>query len=313
MKFAPLLLILAACSGNAIEEECVATGATAVPADGAGPVGVNTALVLELDGPVDAVEFAVTDEVGAAIAGDTSISGSTATFTPDGGWPAAETVSWTADFCGNAAAGSFYVGTLDEPLDPATLEGDTFTIDLASATWVSPPGAGVLIGQFFEGVFLLGVNEVVDADMSCILAAGEETSGDSYQQDPCFPTTTFDSVDFSGNPYISLQADVLEFEVQGIAVVVREVDISGGLTEDSFVDGQFAGEVDLREYSDFGIDCATLEQFLGVGCTACTSDGEDFCMLVEAEDVSGNRVGGLSLVENENPDECDPDTGEEDA
>ncbi len=299
--------LLSACDGNKIEE-CTAEFASVTPADGAGPVGASTALVVTLDGTVTEATFTVATDADEAIAGTTTVSDNTATFTPDGGWPAGATIEWSVQACESEASGSFVVGTLDEALDPTTLEGDTYTVDLTSATWVSPPGAGVLIGQFFQGVFLLGVTDVEGEDLSCLLGVGEETSGDSYQQDPCYPTVTFEDVDFSGNPYISVQAEQMEFEVQTIAVVVHNVSISGGLTADTLVDGRFQGEADLREYSEFGIDCAQLEQFLGTPCAPCTSDGEEYCLVVEAVDVTGVRIGGLTLVENENPDECTPDT-----
>jgi hypothetical protein len=298
-----LLIVIAGCK-PAEEPVCDATIGEATPADGAGPLARDTVLHVPFTGTAAGATIHVTDADGGVVAGDIAIADGEATFTAQGGaLPADAQLSWTADICSSHAEGSFSTGTLETTQDASTLPGKTYAVDLGAATWVSPPGAGDLIGQVFAGAFLIGVTAATDTELTCISAAGEATDGGSWQQDPCYETIDLDHVDFSNNPYFSLHADRMQFTVAAMDVLLHDFTLTGGLTDEAIVDGTFAGEVDFRDYS--GIDCNTVEAFLGTSCTACASDGETFCLDLVAEDVAGPRVQGLTLVPNTDPAECD--------
>jgi hypothetical protein len=102
----------------------------------------------------------------------------------------------------------------------------------------------------------------------------------------------------------------MRFIVQGVEAIIHGVRISGGLTADAIVEGAFSGEVDMRDYRDLlGDDgCTSLENYFGLSCNACRTDGEVQCLWLEAVDANGEIVPGLRVVPNPNPTEC-TDTG----
>jgi hypothetical protein len=169
---------------------------------------------------------------------------------------------------------------------------------------VSPENGGALISQFFGGAFLIGVQSAEDGDLDCIGAAGEPTEGGGFQQDPCYETLDFEPVPFESNPYFSLEADRLEFTVGTLTAIIHGATIAGGIDGDTIIDGRFSGEADLRDYS--GITCSTV-MLAGIECTECRSDGEVSCIWLEADEVEGDEVQGLTLVPNEDPAECSDD------
>lgn len=278
-----------------------------IPADGAGPVARDQVITATFsDAPGD-VAFVVTGPDG-DIAGTVAIAESTAVFTPSEPLPASANIDWIVTTCDSSAAGAFQTGTVASAAETAALQGNTYAMDLAAATWVSPPNGGALVSQFFAGVILVGVESATEAELDCIGATGQATSSGGWQQDPCFATIDFPAVDFTGNPYFAITAEVVEFDVQGITARVHDVTLSGGLTDQRVSDGQFSGEVDFREYEELGDGCGMIG-LIGLSCVACRADDEVQCLWIEAHDVEGDVVPGLQLVANESPDECTPDTG----
>jgi hypothetical protein len=302
MRFLTALCLAAALSACT---PCDAVFTTFTPVDGAGPVGRATPIRVLFDGQASAIDFEVTGPDG-AIPGTVTLEEGAAVFTPDAAYPSEGEITWTAAACEGTVGGTFSTGTLEERMSPEELEGSAYSIDLAEATWVSPPNAGDMISQFFAGTFLIGVEAATETELDCIGAAGEATASGSWQQDPCYPTVDFDAVDFSSNPYFALVSDRLEFNVEGMAVIIHEVTISGGMSSEELSEGKFSGEVDMRDYTGaLGDDPCSLVGLVGLTCEACLSDGEEQCIWLEAEDVGGERVGGLSIVANENPEECE--------
>lgn len=283
---------------------CDAQLTTFTPADGATPAGRTTPIRVSFTGTTEEVAFEVTGPDG-AIDGTTAIENGVATFTPSAAYPENAEIQWSLSACDSVASGSFTTGTLETSLSSEDLEGSTYSVNLADATWVSPPNGGALISQVFGGAFLIGVQSAQNNELDCIGAAGEATAGGSWQQDPCFPTIDFEAVDFSTNPYFALRTPLLEFAVQGMSAKIHDVAITGGLTDDALTEGGFSGEVDLRDYAAaLGNDGCSTIAIVGLSCTACRSDGEEQCIWLEAVDVEGERVGGLTLQPNEEPAEC---------
>jgi hypothetical protein len=301
-----LLLALFGCP-NAEESDaplCDATVTAAWPGDGA-LVARDAAIRLEVTGTASAASFALNGEAG-AIDGAVSIAGSSVTFTPTAPLPGRQTFTWSAEVCGQSAGGTFVTGSLEAAREPASLVGSTYTIDLSNATWVKPEGGGDLVEQAFGGVFLVGVQAADAVSIDAILAAGTQTESGAWQQDPCFATVDFEPSSFTENPYFFLDAERIETSSQGMPVIIRNANISGGFDVDAIVDAKFSGEVDLRDYREqFGSNgCALVEAYAGISCEACSEDGKVECILLEAEDVTADLLPGLTVVRNENPEEC---------
>lgn len=272
-----------------------------VPTDGA-KVAQDASIRVSFDGKPPKTEFTVTGPDG-AIDGTVTYTETEAVFTPAALLPAGATVDYTVDCCAGPQYGSFEVGAIEHASAPEDLEGNTYALDLANATWISPPSGGELISQYFGGSVLVGVEAASSTELDAIGASGQATTSGGWQQDPCFATLDFDPVDFTGNPYFDITTETVEFLVDGTTVKLHNVEISGGLTADEIVEGRFAGEVDFREIAGLENGCG-LVTLLGISCTACSSDSEVECLWLEAEDVGGDLVDGLTLVPNENPEEC---------
>ena len=305
MRTVPLF-VLAALGCKEEPPVCDASIVLTAPVDGAGPVARDTELVLEFEGnlPYDfegfAPTFSLSTEHG-SVDGSFSVEDNTIRFTPDELLPADTEVDWSADVCGESVAGSFTTGALESGVAQEDVAGSSYAIDLADATWISPEGGEELVSMAFGGAFLIGVENVSSTEIDCIGAAGEATDGGSWQQDPCYNTVDFEPMPFN-NPYFLLQSDAIEFTVADQPAILHSVSISGGLTADGIVDGAFSGEADIRDYD--GFDCDMLELYAGISCVECKSDGEVKCIWLEAVDVEGDLVDGVTVVPNEDPAEC---------
>lgn len=281
----------------------------AAPTLESGPVSRLPTLSIQYQGDLKDADVVVTSG-GDTFEGTTTIGDGLITWRPSNPLPENATIAWALTACDGGASGEFSTGTLDSPVEPASLEGKTYALDLANATWISPEGAGVLIASVFGGAVLIGVQSASDTELDCLGSSGQLTSSESWQQDPCFPTIDFQSVDFSNNPYFEIVSPLVQFEVQGITAVVHDVSVSGGLTADAIVDGNFSGEIDMREYTAVlqGDGCDLIESYLGISCVECRSDSSVDCLWIEATNIGGARVPALTLVENPTPEECDVDT-----
>ncbi len=267
---------------------------------------LDRAVTLTLEGTASEALITVSGPDG-GIVGDVTLADGMAIWRAEGDLPEETTLSWEAVVCDDTASGTFTTGTLERAVAPEDLADDTFAVDLANATWISPEGGEDVVKDFFGGAFLIGVQAVSELELDTLGASGQATTSGSWQQDPCYATIDFDPVDFTNNPYFVLEAEEMRFTVQGTEAIIYDAEITGGLTDDEIVDGTFEGEIDMRDYrAQFGSDpCAALESFLGIECTICTSDGEEQCLFLQAVDVEGEEVAGLQLVPNETPEECD--------
>ncbi len=272
------------------------------PADGTGPVARDAVIRVALDGKPGKIEFTVTGPDG-AIPGAVSLGETEAVFTPTDLLPEGADIDYSVALCDATSYGTFTVGAIEHATPPDELAGNTYALDLTNATWVTPPSGGALIEQFFGGAVLVGIEAVSATELDAIGASGQATTNGGWQQDPCFATIDFEPVDFTSNPYFNILADSVEFTVQTAVITVHNVEISGGLTSDAVVDGTFAGEIDFREVTAVNDGCSMVGM-IGLSCTDCTSDGEPFCMFIEAEDVTGEVLPGLTVVANEDPQEC---------
>ncbi len=103
----------------------------------------------------------------------------------------------------------------------------------------------------------------------------------------------------------------------GYTVTVSQLSVTGTFSADAtnFGGGTFSGELDVREIGVFleslvGTDdpdtlCVTLSSF-GADCETCSLDGEDYCLILEADQVTGEEVKGLTM-ESIDQSNCHPD------
>jgi hypothetical protein len=318
MRALPLLSLvgLTACRPDAASGDttapCTVTEVSASwPEDGLSPTTRWAAVSLWFSGEADL------DQVALNLWGDDGESVEGALELIDGGlrfqpteWLAEDaTYTWDADVCGAVAGGSFTTGSEGQSADPAALVDTTWGLDLSRAEWLQPAGGESLFGSLFSGLILLGVEAADDSSIDLLSAVGEEVEADWWQQDPCFATADFEPVSFLNNPYVDAGPVDMTFVVQGIDAILHDVVITGAVADEgaALADGGLVAEFDARDYGALGSAsdvCGYVEQFTGVSCSACASDGEESCVPLEVAEIDGERIDGLALAPNPNPQEC---------
>lgn len=325
MRNALWLFGLLACGGDKDESAQDDTGSPAPlpcevttidatwPTEGLDPTSQDATVQVWFSGVASAegTSLTLTDASGAAVAGTLTLAEGTASFTPDALLGAGTTYSWAATVCDATASGSFTTGQYGETVDPAAMVDLAFAIDLADATWVQPEGGESLFAGLFSGVILLGVEAADSEQLDLIAAVGEVVDEETVQQDPCFATADFEPADFRNNPYAEVGPTSLEVDVEGIAVPLHNVNLTGAFVNGGagLEGGVLTAEGDIRDVASslgFSDDdaCAMLDTYLSIECGECAEDGEPYCVALELHDVAGVEQPGITVVPNENPSEC---------
>jgi len=204
---------------------------------------------------------------------------------------------------------AFSTSPLGLPLDEGVqLAGRTYRLDLGGASWQRPSGLGPLIASFLSEPILLGVIYADDERID-LLGAPSRVSplGEVSQADA--PTWDFPLADFdSDEPTFAVGADAIELLVvdgdDTAAIPVSDFELSGTLASDGqrLGGGTLAGIADTREFADAFLGsetaiCDLAETSFQLTCDPCASDGEAFCLALEATAVSGTQQPGLTLVD----------------
>lgn len=290
------------------------------PEDGLSPASRAPILSVSFSGVAseEGTLFSVTDESGAEVEGTTTLSDGVATWEPSALLDADTTYAWTATVCDATGGGAFTTGAHGERVDTSALGDTSYALDLDSATWVEPEGGESIFRGLFSEVLLLGVQSADDSSLDLIAAIGEVLEDDgTIQQSPCYSTADFDPADFRNNPYASVGPTTLSLEIEGFTVPVENVYVSGAFDgQGGLADGVMEAEVDARTMADaLGLRdsqvCDLLETYVGISCTACSTDGETYCVGMRLEDLTGEIVDGLRVVPNEDPQECDESDDDE--
>lgn len=309
-----MILILAlACRGDTASTACDVPAITATwPAADQDQISRSATITVQFDGsiPAESISASVTAD-GADVAGSVQVDDGRVTWTPQDLLPAEAEVAWAMDLCGAEVSGSFQTGAEGEQVEPTILDGDSWTLDMESATWVEPVGGELIFGEVFTGLLLLGVQEVNEDSIDLIGGAAQDVEG-ALMQDPCVATFDFPAADFLNNPYVTVGPTVLEVEVQGLPVEIQQVSFSGAFSADgeSILDARLEGEVDARDIApSVGASaddlCELLSSYLGVECVECSSDLEPLCLRIRVEDIPGERAPGLTVAPNPDPQECE--------
>jgi hypothetical protein len=283
--------------GNSVEEQ--------VPESGATDAFYRTEVVAVLDDEDPSATLEV-----AGVTGATTIDGTVVAFKPDAPLTGGSTYTATLNYeCGTETwdftVGNDVGGTTDE----AILPGATYSLDLASGTWIKPAGVGDLIGSLIGDVEVLFGVISVDAKGGTIPMIGALGDGNG-NQDICVPTLDFPVAPTWTNPYWEVQTPSLDITVDTFTISVTDVTLGGAFTPDasSIQGGVLKGSIDTRPLVDElapggteGGVCLLISSIAqGVECVPC-GDGQPYCLEVWVGDITANKVTG-SIVQLDEPD-----------
>ena len=271
------------------------------------------------DGVPQSGGVAVATAAGVALSGSMSDddNGRTLIFTADQLFDSdtdfTVTISWA---CADDVPYQFSTGPYGSSVsNESDLIDRPFHMDLASATFIEPPGVGPLLQGFLVDSYFL-FNATADSDLPNgemhVLGAVGVLDGGDIEQDfgaETMPFThgpdeivgTADDVPASWqNPTMDLSGGELAMDIDGVATVIEDFAMSATFHPQltSYVGGTFAGTIDTRsligllDSTDPNAMCDLLVKTVGVGCTDC-GNGEVFCLDLAAEDMSGQWLSNI--------------------
>ena len=279
-------------------EECKATLVSFTPDDGATDVSLAPDISFTLSEADDTAKI-TTDIPGSQTVLD---DGVTVVWTLDGALDSKQSYSVDFSWCGGTQSLSFTTqeGFADK------VENKAYALELQKASIDQPPGVGGLLGNQLPEYILM---QVMQADGATItfMGAMADPNSNTPEQDVCMETIPFPTADFSAQPDFAVGPQDTTISVSGVTVTLFAMELTGTFSADgsSIQDGTLAGSVDAREVADsVGYDAGTICQLLsafGAACAACPTDGQAYCIALEASKLEGDLVSGLSLVEVTNP------------
>ncbi|MCP4873784.1 MAG: hypothetical protein GY898_34280 [Proteobacteria bacterium] len=206
--------------------------------------------------------------------------------------------------------------------ETSSLPGRVYSLDLAGATFVEPPGAGGLLSTLLSDEYLLfSVGEGSDFSaggqpgLQMFGAAGSADDDGNVLQGLCNESLNltagadeaFDTSDDTPaewlDPWLDLGPIDLALEISGEASTLTDVTISGRFEPDlsAFVDGRLHASMDSRPLDETlgggeGAACDFVEEAYGVACHECGApDPGPFCITVVAEQITGAYLDGVVL------------------
>lgn len=296
---------------NAIDEVFPAAGETGVY--------YRTAIEVTLDEEEADASITLSDANG-DVAGTSSVSGDVITFTPDAALAPNTEYTITVNYSCGAPQTSFTTSEVGAAAETTDIEGNVYSLDLASGRFVEPAGIGAILGDFLDQQVLIGVQSASSTEIQMIGALGE---GEPPAQGTCDPTIDFPVADFAGNPFFQIGPETTTLAVAGYTVTIDDLEISGAFAPDaSYIAGAvLAGTIDTRplvplldadsdcsegytactgseddpaDCCDENAICATAVQ-IGVACETC-ADGEDFCLSLYVDSMTAAQVAGGEIL-----------------
>lgn len=282
-------------------------------------------LVIEFTAAPDSGSLVLVDAAGAEVAGtsDWNDAGTQLTFNPtedlapDSSYVA--TITWApTEFDPFALA--FSTSEYGLPMDDSSaLVGDVYSLDLAGATFVEPPGLGGVLGGLIEGVgvlfTMLPESDFAPAAQPGLQMMGALGVGDdlaSMEQDPCTQTldwtagedgivgTADDTPAGFEDPFLRLGPADLNLSISGVSARLKDVNLVGVWRPDGadFQGGEFEALIDTRgldglfeEGAEEGTICELASETLSVDCQECGAPNPGaFCLFGRAVDVQAVRV-----------------------
>ncbi len=239
------------------------------------------------------------------ISGQSELVGNRLVFEPDSPLsPAASyetSVSYGCAGGTESATASWTVSEVGAPTSLGDLVGNAYSLDIASARFVEPPGVGPALATFIDFELLLGVESVDDTAGEIVIVgavADDETPG---VQAACEQTIAFPAADISENPYFQLGPQTLTISVQGEDITIEDLFVAGSFAPDgSYIDGAvLQGTVDTRPFATLvdpeGGENAVCELVEGLGlpgvaCIDCPDGTGAFCLDIEADSIGAEAV-----------------------
>ncbi len=186
---------------------------------------------------------------------------------------------------------------------PLGINGNTYELDLTTATWIEPAGAPV--GSMIENTALFSVTAERADSVTTLWALGE--SGD---QDYCQPHLGEATLSVSGRRLEGGPADV-PVTSAGVTLTLYDARLGINVSADgrSLSGGTLSARVDAREFSSLVGDTpeaiCDLVRSLGISCVRC-DDGAELCLEVAIEDLEGREIGGtVAEVAGSDCDSCE--------
>lgn len=210
-----------------------------------------------------------------------------------GTWAGDESYTLHIEYCQHSADLGFSTSEYGLPLDISDedLIGNTYNIDLATATYTDPPGIGTLLGQNIDQPLLLGIESVHDSQLDFIASLGLIDNFGEISQDGDF--WYFPNAVFTNAPYFDAYSEYLSIQYGQLSIPIHGFKISGTFSADGTTIGQahFEGLGDTREIgpalsaqmNEYSI-CVLLEAN-GADCEFCPDDttGEKFCAFLAGD------------------------------
>ena len=243
----------------------------------------------------------LTDADGGAVGGSNANDGTTLTFTPDA--PLSPSARYVAGvtLCGSELAEyAFSTSELGTPTDGCSVTGRTYQVSLVGARLLQPAGVTeLLFGQAADGVVFSATSQT-SSGIEWISGGGSDGV-----QDACVPTVRWPRASWS-DPHFRLGPEDAELHVLGMDIVVNGLTYAATVSPDcsSYAGGVLTGELDARVLAPLigeellGAGAGAPDRFcsalgsVGISCAPCDSDGETYCVPLEARDVSATATGG---------------------
>lgn len=241
---------------------------------------------------------------GTDVPGTSTWVGDVLVFEPNSPLTPSTPYEWTLTFCdgGTTATGTFTTGAVGTPAPEGDLPGTTYVLDIASGNFIQPPNVGALLQQQLTVDILIGVITAGGGNIE-MLGALAVTDSNPPTQDDCLPTIDFPIADFSENPYFEVGPQNTTINIQGIAITIDDLFVSGAFAPDgsAIAGAVLAGQIDTRplvglvgEEGDPEDTVCVLVEGFGVACEPCAAGG-NFCLSLLVNNIAAGEVPGETI------------------
>lgn len=311
-------LALGACNNGSTETGLTDTGDTGmcdveidstVPENGSADAYYRADVEFEISDPDPEMDptVALATSDGTTVAGTTSYSEDMETvyFTPDEPLDPETDYDATLTYCRGDSTISFTTSELGKEPE-VELEGKTYVLDLASARITQPAALAGLLEQYEDELptILIGIL-AVGTDTIDIIGAMADEDSDDIVQDYCEPTIGFpEGADFSESPYFQVGPADIPFDIDSeTSITIYSLLVAGTFAADGsyFGGGELEGEADARDVAAAFPEAGTADEICKLTesfqapCEACSSDGEEYCLYVTADQIEAEEVEDLTL------------------
>lgn len=276
--------------------DCNRSISFSLPVDGEPDHYFRDRLLMALNPPPEADEMLVLELMeadGTPLSGTSQNLPEGLEFVPDEGLVSETDYVLYVEACPNLSV-AFQTGALGDPVDPALVVGQGYSLDLVAANWVEPAGVGALIPTLGFEQLLVGP---VDADASYLDLVGAMAIPGTSTQDTCLESVDFPSADFLENPYFQVGPADFTISANGVTVNVYEASLQGVFTPagDQILRGELDGVLDVAVLGSLiGVDVCDLLLALGAPCSFCPNGIDESCIGIRVMDITA--FGGLPAV-----------------